>query len=141
MKAISIREPWLFLILRPDIIGDEARREAYANGEIKDVENRTRLIRFSGEVLLHASKSPADDYRNLQLHYWNEKGIRIPDFKELQTGGIRARAMFELPVDESESEWFTGPFAYPIFSVEPVRFTPLKGALGFFNLPDGFRLQ
>lgn len=139
-KAISIREPWLFLIIRPDIIGDEARRDAYADGEIKDVENRSRLIRFSGEVYLHCSQKPADNYDALRLEIHNTFGIRVPRFEELHTGGIVAKAMFELPVEEHPSPWFIGPYAFPIFSVEPVRFTPLRGALGFFSLPNDLKL-
>lgn len=140
-KAISIREPWLYLIIRPDIIGDDARREAYAACEIKDLENRSRLIRFQGEVYLHASKAPADNYDALRLQIHNEFGIRVPRFEELQTGGLRAKAMFEMPVEEHPSPWFTGPYAFPIFSVEPIRFTPLRGALGFFSLPEDLKLS
>ncbi len=77
-KAISIRQPWIYLILRPDIIGDDARRDAYAAGEIKDVENREREIGFSGEVYLHASKSfgrnngvtGERDFDTIRLNVW-----------------------------------------------------------------------
>jgi len=55
MKCISIRQPWAWLIVRPDIIGEDTRARAYAAGLIKDIENRDWLTRYRGPVAIHAS--------------------------------------------------------------------------------------
>jgi hypothetical protein len=39
-------------------------------------------------------------------------------------------------VHESDSPWFFGPLALVLDKVEPLPFTPFKGALGFFDVPD-----
>lgn len=139
-KAISIRQPWLWLITRPDVFGDEARRALYRDNLIKDVENRVREMGIASDVWLHASKTPADKYDTLRMEIQTKFGIRVPSFDELPSGGIVGRAMFEPPVYEHASRWFTGPVAYPIFSAQPVEFIKCNGALGFFSLPAAIKL-
>lgn len=53
--CISVIQPWPWLLLRPDIVGEEARAEARRLGLIKDVENRGWETKQRGWVLLHAS--------------------------------------------------------------------------------------
>lgn len=143
--AISIRQPWLWLITRPDVLGDDARAKLYAEHAIKDFENRTRdmgnpmKINGSPDVWLHASKSPADDYQILRIQIQEKFLIRVPDLDELPRGGICGRATFDAYVDEHTSVWSAGG-GYPIFSATPCRFVECKGALGFFKLPTTIQL-
>lgn len=53
--CISVIQPWPWLLLRPDIVGAEARAQARALGLIKDVENRGWETGQRGWVLVHAS--------------------------------------------------------------------------------------
>lgn len=55
MKAISIRQPWAWLILHPDLQGEE-RAHAIECRMLKDIENRTGPTRYRGEILIHAAK-------------------------------------------------------------------------------------
>lgn len=100
------------------------------------------MISFQGEVWLHASLKPADDYQLLRIRIENEHGIRVPEFDELPKGGICGRAMFELPVWDSLSPWFAGPCGYPIFSAESVRFVKCKGTVTplFWEVPATIQL-
>jgi hypothetical protein len=143
--AISIRQPWLFLITRPDVLGYAERTELYREKMIKDFENRTRdignpmKITGSPDVWLHASLTPAEQFDNLRLNILSAFGIQIPTLVELPRGGICGRATFEPFVDENASPWAHGS-GYPIFSAMPCRFVECKGALGFFKLPAAIKL-
>ena len=143
--AISIRQPYLWLITRPDVVGDDARAALYKAKEIKDFENRTRdmgnpvKITGSPDVWLHASNTPADEFQLLRLHIQEKFLIRVPDLAELPRGGICGRAVFDEYVDEHPSIWSAGG-GYPIFSATPCRFVECKGALGFFKLPPSLQL-
>lgn len=130
-------------MIRPDILGDDARLAAYEDGLIKDYENRSKNIGDpSGLVYIHASKTPADNYDALRIEIEQKHGIRCPRFEDMQTGGLIGKAMFEPPEYEpsTPSKWFSGPVGYPIFSAEPIRFIQCRGALGFFNLPADLKV-
>ena len=53
--ALSVIQPWPWLILRPDVREPAARAELRAAGLMKDVENRDWPTHVRGWVLLHAS--------------------------------------------------------------------------------------
>lgn len=60
-KAISIKQPWSFLI---------------ASG-IKDIENRTWKTKFRGRVLIHAGKAKAKfNFSNAQEEYFKSENMR-----------------------------------------------------------------
>src|SRR5689334_13701824 len=90
MKALSIRQPWAWLIVRPDLVG-AARAAAIAAGEVKDIENRSWPTKFRGRVLVHASKSMTRaEYEDAQDPLWSRGGptIELPPFEQLKRGGI-----------------------------------------------------
>ena len=108
MKALSIRQPWCHHILHGG----------------KDVENRTWRTQVRGAVLIHASKrvEPGDRDRVDRL------GCPL--------GGIVGVMEITDCVSEMDSEWFHGPFGFVIGRRRPLPFVPLRGALGFFDVPD-----
>ena len=57
MKALSIRQPWAWLIVRPDLTDPIQRAAAFAAGEIKDIENRTWATKHRGPFLVHAGQT------------------------------------------------------------------------------------
>ncbi|MDQ7982249.1 ASCH domain-containing protein [Paraburkholderia sp. SARCC-3016] len=140
MKILSIRQPWAWLIVRPDIFGDEARRQAYATGLIKDVENRTWATKFRGEFLIHASMGlTRREYEDVcDFLYACDIPIKLPPFEELQRGGVVGAATLVDCVDWSESQWYMGAKGFVLRDARPLPFVPCKGALNFFELPDIF---
>ena len=128
--ALSIRQPWAWLIV---------------NGH-KDVENRTWRTNFRGPVLIHAGK--AVDRAAHEDWYWGahpatgEYGgdwvdkVRPPE-GGFDLGGIVGVAEVVDCVSSSGSPWFCGPFGFVLRNARPLPFTPLKGALGFFKVPEG----
>ncbi|WP_454846113.1 ASCH domain-containing protein [Pseudomonas farris] len=120
MKALSIRQPWAWLIV---------------NG-FKPVENRDWPTRFRGRFLIHASKGMTRmDYADVR-DFADGLGVTIPAFDELERGGIVGVALLSDCVDRSESPWFFGNYGFVMKSAKPLPFTPLKGRLGFFEVPD-----
>lgn len=119
MKAISIRQPWAWLIV---------------NG-IKDIENRTWSTNFRGRVLIHAGVTyPKRDYADDATAYSRYYGIGYPAREEM-IGGIVGVATITDCVSRSESKWFNGPFGFALADAAPLPFVPCKGALSFFDIP------
>lgn len=124
MKALSIRQPWAWLV---------------AHGH-KDVENRVWETRFRGAFLIHAGKAWGPSER-ADLEYVREKireerlAIVLPERFEL--GGIIGQAEIMQCVADWPSTWFSGPFGFVIQNARPLPFFPCRGMLSFFT-PEGF---
>lgn len=123
-KALSIRQPWAWLIV---------------NG-YKDIENRSWPTRLRGEVLVHASKGMTrEEYADVDLMLELDERlqhIRLPAFEQLERGGIVGKVVITGCVSASSSPWFFGKYGFCLMSAKPLPFVPLKGALGFFDVPD-----
>lgn len=122
MKALSIRQPWAWLILNAG----------------KDIENRDWPTHFRGRFLIHASKGMTRaEYEGGQDTLWDiDQRIRFPTFEELERGGIVGTAVLADCVESSESPWFFGRYGFELRDVMPLPFRPFKGALGFFEVPS-----
>jgi len=120
MKALSILQPWAWLIV---------------NGH-KDIENRTWSTRFRGQVLIHAGKTyPKGDFADDLDSYGRLYG-GYPATREAMTGGIVGVATIVDCVRASHSEWFSGPYGFVLRDARPLPLSPLRGHLGFFDVPD-----
>lgn len=128
MKVLSIRQPWAWLIV---------------NGH-KDVENRTWSTKYRGEVLIHAGKGMTEEeYLDVETFLIFEKpeiNLELPPPVDLQRGGIVGVAELVDCVTESESRWFFGPYGFVMRNARPLPFSPMRGALGFFNAPADFEV-
>lgn len=115
MKALSIRQPWAWLI---------------AAGH-KDVENRSWPTSFQGEFLIHAAKK-----FDQEGYEWvvSEMGVSLPKASEFERGGIIGEAEIIDCVTRSSSPWFFGPYAFVIRNARLRPFTPCAGKLGFFDV-------
>lgn len=63
MKALSIRQPWAWLIIRPDLTTPEQRAAALAAGHIKTIENRNWATNRRGFVLANAKPLPFREFK------------------------------------------------------------------------------
>jgi hypothetical protein len=120
MRAISIQQPWAWLIV---------------NGH-KPIENRDWPTKVRGWVAIHASKKFDMNGYGWVLSRFPKIALPRPD--EFERGGIVGRARLTDCIDYSESAWFTGTFGFVFADAEPVTFQPCRGMLGFFTpqLPD-----
>lgn len=64
-------------------------------------------------------------------------GLAIPPLADLPRGGIVGRARLVDCVARHPSPWFFGRYGLVLAEVESIPFTPLKGALGLFDVPEG----
>jgi hypothetical protein len=120
MKAISIRQPWAWLILHGG----------------KDIENRTWKTNFRGRVLIHAAKGmKREEYEvSNKIALSINPRIVLPAFDELKRGGIIGHIEIIDCLQQDGSSWFTGPYGFKLIDPLPKPFLPLKGALGFFEV-------
>lgn len=136
MKALAIKQPWAWMIVRPDLTDMVARKIAAESGEIKNLENRTWHTNFRGRFLVHASKGLT------RQEYWRAAdfaahlGVIAPPMEELQRGGIIGSVELVDSVDDSDSDWYMGEKGFVLRDPRPLPFIPLKGQLGFFEVPD-----
>ncbi|MBK3919923.1 hypothetical protein GFL03_21870 [Pseudomonas stutzeri] len=131
MKALSIRQPWAWLIVRPDLVSPESREAAA--GQLKDVENRSRRTNIRGRVLVHASLGMTRKEYDFARDYAAERGVNIPAFESLPRGGTVGSVEIVDCLDWSDSKWYMGQKAYILRDAVPLPFVPMKGQLGFFE--------
>ena len=145
MKALSIKQPWAWLIC----------------AGYKDIENRNRPTSFTGRIYVHAGKrfqgASLDEAEQCFLggnvppdivvmngklfcpmNDWLEKVIGPMARRETNTiytlGALIGEVDIIDCISESKSRWFTGPYGFvlanPVLYHKPI---PCKGKLGFFE--------
>ncbi len=127
MKALSIRQPWAWLIVHGH----------------KDVENRSWSTRFRGPFLVHAGR----ELDKAGYAWVKEKfpHITLPEPSGLEIGGVVGMANLadcfgpEAVGDGAPSPWYMGQFGFVLAGARPLPFMPLKGKLGFFEADISFQ--
>lgn len=136
MRALSIRQPWASLILKCR----------------KDIENRTWPTRYRGRILIHAAKGLTRDehedaiafaveaIRNDPQNAGATRNVTLRElgfaFEDLPRGGIIGSVEIVDCVSSSTSPWFIGPQGFVLRDPQPLPFRPLRGRLGFFDVPE-----
>ena len=113
MKALTVRQPWAWLI---------------AAGH-KDIENRTCRTSYRGPLLIHAGVTPCPyPLRDLIREKF---GITIPT--QIDYGGIVGVADVIDCVQRHDSRWFEGPVGWVL---ENARALPIIRCRGYQHLFD-----
>ena len=126
MKALSIRQPWAWLILNAG----------------KDIENRDWRTHVRGRVLIHAAKGMTIDEWGDAWGFAEGSGASTKAIaagvtsKNIERGGIIGSVEIVDCVTESNSRWFMGRYGFVLRDPKPLPFIPWKGQLGFFDVPD-----
>ncbi|RKQ95447.1 ASCH domain-containing protein [Maricaulis maris] len=124
MKALSIRQPWVWAILHAG----------------KDVENRSWSTRYRGLVALHAAKS----VDKTAHHAFLEQGHPLPGSEagSAWLGAYVGTARLVDVVTQSDSRWWQGPYGFVLSDVvafdTPI---PATGRLGLFTPADTDLMQ
>ena len=124
MKALSIKQPWAYLI---------------CNG-FKDVENRDWATQYRGPLLVHSSKYTDDDsiagakaiMDRLDIP-WPARAT-VPQVMAL--GAIVGMVEIVDCVSESDSPWFVGEYGFVLRNPRIIQPIPYKGRLGLYDIPD-----
>jgi hypothetical protein len=116
MKALSIRQPWAWLIV---------------NG-LKDIENRDWTTNYRGFLLIHAGKK-----RDKQFPWgkFEQAERQMPQPGEYELGGIVGYVTLSAVVTSSKSHWFSGKYGFVLTKAATVPFITLSGRLGLFDVP------
>jgi ASCH domain len=120
MKAISIRQPWAWLVV---------------NGH-KDIENRTWATKFRGKVLVHAGvhKVTKAEYADFVGRCRKRKIEEFPAIDGFRTGGIVGSVEIVDCVLKSRSPWFVGPVGFVLENARRLPFKSMKGKLGIWEV-------
>lgn len=122
MRAISVRQPWAWLIV----------------AGVKRVENRTWATSFRGPLLIHASQTV--DLNTAELDDLRRQlagvGVDLPE--KLHTGGIIGQVNLVDCVTECEdaedADWHDpGLYAFILRDAVVLPFRPMRGKLRFFD--------
>jgi hypothetical protein len=123
MKALSIQQPWAWLI---------------ANGH-KPVENRTWRTKHRGAFLIHAGKK--FDRAGYDWVRATFPEIQMPNPGEFDLGGIVGQAAVCDCVEPGSrdngsytSKWYFNEFGFVVEGAAPLPFSALKGNLNFFKV-------
>lgn len=117
MKALSIKQPWAWAIVRKG----------------KDVENRKWRTHFRGNFLIHASKTEANNAPEELTKEWRE-AFNSGD-EAAKMGGIIGVVELTNCMENYPSKWAMSGL-YHFVLKEPVQlpFRQLKGSLSFFEV-------
>jgi hypothetical protein len=123
MIALSIRQPWAWLILNAG----------------KDIENRSWPTRYRGRILVHAGKGMTrDEYEDAEFFagLCTREECSVPPFDQLARGGIVGSVEIVDCVKSSASRWFVGEYGFVLRDPVVLPFRPYRGELGFFEVRD-----
>jgi hypothetical protein len=126
MKALSIQQPWAWLIVQG----------------MKDIENREWSTLYRGFLLIHAGKriDPKAFYGNGTFGLFPpgvDDSLIYAMLKrdQYELGGIVGYATLKEVVTSHTSPWFRGKYGLVLTKRHPVPFIPLRGQLGLFDVP------
>ena len=123
MRALSIRQPWAWMILHAG----------------KDIENRDWTTTYRGRFLIHAGKTCTRRDYAAAVDFAIAAGARLPReilaLEELPRGGIVGVAEIVDCVQASASPWFVGPNGFVIANPRDLPFFDYPGRLSWFDAP------
>ncbi|MEI6078297.1 MAG: ASCH domain-containing protein [Verrucomicrobiota bacterium] len=124
MKAISLRQPWAWLIIEGH----------------KPIENRTWETKFRGDIQIHAAKgctqTEYDEAVAFVRSFNPVLAAGIPPLDRLEKGGIIGLVKITDCVQRHPSRFFVGPFGFVMERPYPLPFRPMRGMLGIFNVNE-----
>jgi hypothetical protein len=147
-SALTIHQPWAFLIVRPDITDPAERARLRSIAAIKDVENRTWPTRARGEVYVHAGKhfdiAVLIAFREYCRQGWGmpPEALQAADLllekpELMQLGGIIGTMTIGTCSRTIVSPWKAQEgYGFGLTDSKPLPFRPYRGMQGFFPIPD-----
>lgn len=115
LKAITVRQPWAWLIT----VG------------IKPIENRSRPTSYRGPIAIHSSGTLYEDEYDAACRMI---GGKISE-DVLHLGAFIGTAELVDVVESHRSRWFRGPFGLLLQNPKQCNVISHKGQLGLWNVP------
>ena len=122
MKALSIRQPWAWLIVHG----------------WKNIENRSWATCYRGNLLIHAAKTMTlADYEACRIFVDSiHDDLAMPSPSDLPRGGIVGEVTLSDCVRQHSSPWFTGPIGWVLNEACCCSLIPWRARLGIFEVPE-----
>ena len=124
MKALSVRQPWAWLIVRG----------------YKTIENRTWPTNHRGPLAIHASLTVDEDAvrRLVSLCVANGEPLTAQDLREIHTTGavigtVNVTDCTQAPQGNDTNWHSAGCWAWVLRKPKPMSPVKVRGALGLFN--------
>jgi hypothetical protein len=126
VRVLTVRQPHAYLLIHGS-----------PNAGVKDVENRPKLTRHRGTLLIQASaKVDQAAYAS-----YIAEGVKLPPTQELVTGAIIGSVQVTGCVNDSRSQWAIPGYWHWLTAAprtaDPV--IPIKGQLSMYPAPDGWQ--
>jgi hypothetical protein len=120
MKALSVRQPWAWLIV---------------NGH-KDIENRDWATKRRGRIWIHAGmhRVTKAEYEEFVADCEACRICKYPKIEGFKTGGIVGSVEIVDCVTKSNSYWFSGKYGFVLKNARTTRFRRMHGKLNFFEV-------
>lgn len=119
MKALSIKQPWAWAIFNKG----------------KDIENRTWQTNQRGTVLIHVSKTSAENAPPELFKEWQKANLEGDESAAM--GGIIGQVDIVDCVQHHDSEWkFSHCFGFVLKNAKKLPFKKMNGQMGFFDVAD-----
>lgn len=122
MKALSIRQPWAWLIVN-----------GHKQFENREWSQHNPGKKFRGPVLIHASKGMTRDEYAAGAAIAEDYGVSLPADWDLPRGGIVGQADVVAWHDSPPKMPFAFNSGLELANAKPLPFQPCKGMLGFFT--------
>lgn len=135
MRALSLLQPWAWLIVQPD-----PERPHYP---LKDIENRKwdlpKSFELPQRIYVHASLTWDDIPFEILREVIAQKNIEVPTKDELTFGAIVGEVTIvgSTTLPTSHNPWFVGPYGFELMHPRPYD-TPIlcRGQLKFWTPPQ-----
>jgi ASCH domain len=123
-KALSVRQPWAYAILRGG----------------KSIENRSWPTEFRGPIALHAGRSMepqavTDFFKFIEARNLGGTWISPKIVADLPKGAIVGLVDIVDCVRTSNSPWFEGPYGFLLANPQSIKPIACRGEQKFFDLP------
>ncbi|MDZ8264250.1 ASCH domain-containing protein [Nostoc sp. ChiQUE01b] len=127
MKALSVRQPWVWAII-------------YA---LKDIENRGWPIHYRGDILIHAAKTCTKKAYFEAKEFCQGMGVLSPELKSLRRGQvIGIVTIVDCRFSQVASGWgISEQYHWQLENPREITPIPYIGRLGIFEVPDDLVME
>ena len=100
----------------------------------KDIENRSWATKHRGPILIHAGQKVDKNARQVLIEKGLNEYLGYFRLQDLPTSGIVGQVEIVDCVTHSDSDWFEGPVGFVLKNAHQLKFKPMKGKLGLFDV-------
>lgn len=142
IRALTLWRPWPWLIVRPDVTDPDKRRQLYASGQGKAIENRSwkpPAGMIGQYIAIHAGKTLDDAIDDQWLTGRGVDATLPAETVHSAIVGVARLVGFaesEEGVPMVQRRWWFGPVAWLLADIVPIEPVPCRGKQGLWPLDE-----